>query len=131
MVASKTSGQASVQAAKKGCPAAAGAYTSLHTKPSIGQVYMNARTLFAVAAGLLAALTSIQADWPQWRGPGGQGHAEAAQLPDEWSEAKNVTWRTELPGRGWSSPVIFGNQIWVTAAHQTPASEEEKKERLK
>ncbi|MDP6678931.1 MAG: PQQ-binding-like beta-propeller repeat protein [Verrucomicrobiota bacterium] len=92
---------------------------------------MKSRTLSALAAASLAALTSIQADWPQWRGPGGQGHAGDARLPAEWSDVKNVTWRTELPGRGWSSPVIVGNQIWVTAAHETLASEEEKKERLK
>ena len=90
------------------------------------------RIAFALAASSLAGSIRIQADWPQWRGPGGQGHAaKAAQLPAEWSEAKNVTWRTKLPGRGWSSPVITGNQIWVTAAHEIPASEEDKKERLK
>ena len=85
--------------------------------------------LFAVIVGSLATSTRIQANWPQWRGPGGQGHAGASQLPSEWSEAKNVTWRTELPGRGWSSPVITGNQVWVTVAHEIPASEELKKKR--
>lgn len=89
------------------------------------------RFVFAVIVGSLAASTRIQADWPQWRGPGGQGHAGASRLPAEWSEAKNVTWRTELPGRGWSSPVITGNQVWVTVAHEIPASEEIKKKRLK
>ena len=84
-----------------------------------------------MVAGSLAALNQIHADWPQWRGPGGQGHADASKLPVEWSEVKNISWRTELPGRGWSSPVIFGNQVWVTAAYETLASEEKKKERLK
>ena len=89
------------------------------------------RFLFAVIVGSLATSTRIQADWPQWRGPGGQGHAGASRLPAEWSESKNVTWRTELPGRGWSSPVITGNQVWVTVAHEIPASEEIKKKRSK
>ena len=93
--------------------------------------FMLLRFVFAVIVGSLAASTRIQADWPQWRGPGGQGHAVASRLPAEWSEAKNVTWRTELPGRGWSSPVITGNQVWVTVAHEIPASEEIKKKRLK
>ena len=52
----------------------------------------------------------ISADpWPQWRGPAGQGHAEAAHdLPVTWSETENVRWKTPLPGRGWSSPVVGG-----------------------
>jgi len=92
---------------------------------------MKSGIVLAVVAGSLAALNQIHADWPQWRGPGGQGHADASKLPVEWSEVKNISWRTELPGRGWSSPVIFGNQVWVTAAYETLASEEKKKERLK
>ncbi|MDP6083321.1 MAG: PQQ-binding-like beta-propeller repeat protein [Verrucomicrobiota bacterium] len=92
---------------------------------------MKSLIVSAVVAGFLAALTQTHADWPQWRGPGGQGHADASKPPTEWSEVKNVSWRIELPGRGWSSPVILGNQVWVTAAHETVASDEEKKERLK
>jgi len=78
---------------------------------------------------LTFALTA-QADWKQWRGPTGQGHTNA-NLPTEWSETKNVKWRTPISGKGWSSPVIEGNQIWLTAAHEILASEAEKKERLK
>ena len=92
---------------------------------------MKSGIVLVVVASSLAALNQIHADWPQWRGPGGQGHADASKLPAEWSEVKNVSWRTELPGRGWSSPVILGNQVWVTAAHEILASEEKKKERLK
>ena len=87
---------------------------------------MKSKIAFAVGAASLAAISPALADWPQWRGPGGQGHAASTQLPAEWSEGKNVTWRTELPGRGWSSPGILGNQVWVTAAHETLASEEKK-----
>ena len=79
---------------------------------------------------LTALAFTAQADWKQWRGPTGQGHADA-NLPTEWSETKNVKWRTPIPGKGWSSPVIEGNQIWLTAAHETLASEAVKKERLK
>ena len=79
----------------------------------------------------LTALTcTAQADWKQWRGPTGQGHADA-NLPTEWSETKNVKWRTTIPGKGWSSPVIEGNQVWMTTAFETVASEEERRERLK
>ena len=63
----------------------------------------------------LALALNAQADWKQWRGPAGQGHANA-KLPTEWSETKNVKWRTPVPGKGWSSPVIEGNQIWMTTS---------------
>lgn len=78
----------------------------------------------------LSLAFTVQADWKQWRGPTGQGHANA-NLPTEWSETKNVKWRTPIPGKGWSSPVIEGNQIWMTASLETPASKEEIAERLK
>ena len=79
---------------------------------------------------LLSLAFNVQADWKQWRGPGGQGHANA-KLPTEWSETKNVMWRTLVPGKGWSSPVLEGNQIWMTTAFEMPATKEEAAERLK
>ncbi len=54
--------------------------------------------------------------WPQFRGPTGDGISPAKDLPVEWSENKNIAWKTELPGRGWSSPVIWGDEIWMTTA---------------
>ena len=69
-------------------------------------------------------------DWPQFRGPAGQGHALATELPTIWNETKNVVWKVPLPGRGWSSPVIWGDQIWVTTALATLVTPEEKKRRL-
>ncbi len=55
-------------------------------------------------------------DWPQFRGPTGQGHAPDAAVPITWSETENVTWKTPVPGRGWSSPVVAGGRIWLTTA---------------
>ncbi len=92
---------------------------------------MKFKYAITVAAISMAVLNQSIADWPQWRGPGGQGHAASSKLPVEWGEGQNVAWRTNLPGRGWSSPVIAGNQIWVTTAYETSATEAEKKERLK
>ena len=60
--------------------------------------------------------TGVAADWPQFRGPDGQGHSSLEGIPLRWSEDKSVTWKTPLPGEGWSSPVIWGNQIWMTSA---------------
>jgi outer membrane protein assembly factor BamB len=89
-------------------------------------------TCLLLAATLAAVATSIfAAEWPEWRGPGGQGHAVATGLPVSWSETKNVTWKTELPGRAWSSPVIEGKHIWLTTAIETPAKKEDGDRRLK
>src|SRR3954468_350060 len=86
------------------------------------------RGLLAVfTAGLLQAASN----WPQWRGPDGQGNATGSGYPLNWSESTNVTWKTPLPGRGWSSPVLWGNEIWLTTAMETPASPEKAAERLK
>ena len=92
---------------------------------------MITRTFFTILFAYFADLASIKADWLQWRGPMGQGIADQSKVPIEWSETKNIAWRAQLPGRGWSSPLIDGNQVWVTAAHETVASEEQSKERLK
>lgn len=70
-------------------------------------------------------------NWPQWRGPDGQGIAEARDVPMQWSEAKGVVWKTQTPGRGWSSPVIWGRELWITTAIEKPASKEETERRLK
>jgi outer membrane protein assembly factor BamB len=80
-----------------------------------------------VATAITLPLVAAEPDWPQWRGPAGQGHAPAARdLPVTWSETENVAWKTPLAGRGWSSPVIGGGRIWVTTAIEREASPEEK-----
>jgi len=62
----------------------------------------------------LACLTA--ADWPQFRGPNGQGNSEGIQLPETWSEKESISWKVPILGLGWSSPSISGNQIWLTTA---------------
>lgn len=68
----------------------------------------------------LAAFARAEAEWPEFRGPQKQGHADATTLPLKWSETENVRWKTPIPGQGWSSPVISGNQIWLTTAVDIP-----------
>jgi outer membrane protein assembly factor BamB len=64
-----------------------------------------------------APVVSAQsADWPQFRGPTGQGHSTETGLPLEWSESRNIAWKTALRGRGWSSPVVSNGRVWVTTA---------------
>jgi outer membrane protein assembly factor BamB len=65
---------------------------------------------------LLPAHLFAQEDWPQFRGPTGQGHSIERSLPVQWSENHNIVWKTVVPGRGWSSPVIAGGRIWLTTA---------------
>ena len=80
---------------------------------------MNAKHLTRLAAALLAVhLTAARAadEWPQFRGPGGQGLSDAAGLPLTWSETENVLWKTALPGVGHSSPVFSGNRVWLTTS---------------
>ncbi len=64
-------------------------------------------------------------DWPQFRGPTGQGHSTAKDIPLRWSESENIAWKVPIVGRGWSSPVVLGGQIWLTTAIETEGSSEE------
>jgi outer membrane protein assembly factor BamB len=74
-------------------------------------------------AGLVAwaFLTSAHADadstdWPQFRGPGGLGVADASSLPEQWSTTRNVDWVIDVPGRGWSSPIVWRDRVFMTTA---------------
>jgi outer membrane protein assembly factor BamB len=58
----------------------------------------------------------VETNWPQWRGPLGTGVGPNAQPPVEWSETKHVRWKTALPGKGHSSPIVWGEQIFLTTA---------------
>jgi outer membrane protein assembly factor BamB len=69
-------------------------------------------TLVATLGGAVAA----GGDWPQFRGPSGQGVSTEDGLPLQWSESTNVRWKTQVAGRGWSSPVIAGGRVWMTTA---------------
>jgi len=73
--------------------------------------------LFILAASAArAADPAGDARWAGWRGPGGQGIAAATGLPTEWSDSKNVAWKTPIPGKGHSSPVVWGDRIFLTTA---------------
>jgi hypothetical protein len=84
-----------------------------------------------MVAALIARIATAAEVWPQWRGPEGQGHANTARdLPVTWSETEHVTWKTPLPGRGWSSPVLDAAHAWMTTAIETEATEADKAQRL-
>lgn len=75
-------------------------------------------TLSAVVIVVTALHTGAAAaqDWPAFRGPDGQGHSSALGLPAEWSETRNVLWKTAVAGLGWSSPVVAGSRVWLTSS---------------
>ena len=79
------------------------------------QTSIIATLVFAIAHSLAAA--SLAADnWPDFRGPCGDGHCTAQGLPLRWSESENVAWKVAIRGRGWSSPVVWSEQVWMTTA---------------
>jgi outer membrane protein assembly factor BamB len=74
------------------------------------------KTLICLVSICAAVGTTRGENWPEFRGPHGDGHAEASGLPVRWSEQENVRWKTPIHGKGWSSPVVWGDQIWLTTA---------------
>ena len=83
------------------------------------------RLLFCSLSLLSPVMPLAAGTWPQWRGPRGAGQAEGKGYPLTWSDTENVAWKTAIPGRGWSSPVITGHQIWMTSAHEIPCTPEQ------
>lgn len=80
---------------------------------------LDVRALTSVLLGLTilagSSATAAGENWPQWRGPGGQGVSADSQVPTEWAPGKNVVWKAELPGTGMSSPIVWDDRIYLTA----------------
>jgi outer membrane protein assembly factor BamB len=70
-------------------------------------------------SGVLAA----EANWPQFRGPGARGVSTNTSAPERWSASENIAWRADIPGRGWSSPIVWGDRVFVTAAVSSGTNE--------
>ena len=81
-----------------------------HCKPTLVATILLA--FFALDAN------SEESNWPQFRGPAGVGVAthQQSKPPVRWSETQNTTWKTNISGNGWSSPVIWNDQIWLTTS---------------
>ena len=71
---------------------------------------------FALLALFHSATRAGETEWPQFRGPTGQGLSAAVQGPVAWSATEHVAWKVEIPGRGWSSPVLSRGRLYLTAA---------------
>src|SRR5260221_5771762 len=84
-----------------------------------------ALNLLLSSSGVAAA--SPPAHWPQFRGPGSLGVAENSNLPDRWSTKENVAWKVDIAGRGWSSPIVWGDRVFVTTVVSEGEIEQPKK----
>jgi outer membrane protein assembly factor BamB len=76
---------------------------------------------YDVAAKVMPDLPAIKVaagDWPWWRGPSRDNHSSDATCPTEWSERNNIVWKTAIPGRGHSSPIVSGQRVFVTSADE-------------
>ena len=79
----------------------------------------------AMALLIAGFMASAQAEnWPGWRGPGGQGISAEKGIPAQWDLSKNVRWKVEVPGLGHSSPIVWGNRIFVTTAVSSDPKED-------
>lgn len=78
---------------------------------------MNRKHLIPFAASLgLVCATGVAENWPQFRGPTGQGISTETNLPLKWSSTENVAWKTPIPGQSWSSPIVWGERVFLTTA---------------
>ncbi|MCD6394281.1 MAG: PQQ-like beta-propeller repeat protein [Planctomycetes bacterium] len=74
--------------------------------------------MFAVAPGLASGSRNVRGYWNQFRGPNGDGKSDAKNLPVEFGEKKNLRWKTPIHDQGWSSPVVWGKQAWLTTGKE-------------
>lgn len=77
--------------------------------------------VFISFVALLRLAPSVDAgdNWPQFRGPEATGVVENPRLPDRWTETGNVAWKARIPGRGWASPIVWGEQVFVATVVNT------------
>src|SRR5207237_2351376 len=75
-----------------------------------------AHLLRALVILLTVIVPSYAANWPAWRGPDGSGHSPESNLPLHWSPTENVRWKASLPDAGSSSPIVWGDRIFLTQA---------------
>jgi outer membrane protein assembly factor BamB len=82
------------------------------------------RRFFLLISAVSLSSVCLAEDWPEFRGPTGQGHSTATELPVEWGPQKNVVWKAAVPGLAWSSPVVVAGQIYLTTAVEKGADHE-------
>jgi outer membrane protein assembly factor BamB len=79
------------------------------------RILTSSLTGFGLSLLLVASISAAEVRWPQFRGPGSLGVGDGTNLPEIWSQEQNVAWKTEIPGYGWSSPIVWDERIFVTS----------------
>jgi outer membrane protein assembly factor BamB len=77
---------------------------------------MKVAFFFSAILTLVVTASSVDDNWPQWRGPDGLGLSAATSYAEEWTATKNVAWKTPIPGRGFSSPIVWGDRVFLTTS---------------
>ncbi|MEY4394321.1 MAG: hypothetical protein RL595_1570 [Planctomycetota bacterium] len=72
--------------------------------------------ILVIRLAVVPAMGADQSEWPQFRGPNADGHVHGQTFPLEWSDSKNVAWKTAIPGLGWSSPALVQGKVYLTTA---------------
>src|ERR1700752_653946 len=81
---------------------------------------VKARAATALCGAVLGiAVASADDEWPRFRGSNGGVATDHPSLPDQWGPAQNIVWKIDIPGRSWSSPVVWGDHVFVTTAIDT------------
>lgn len=75
----------------------------------------------------VAAAAEPESNWPQFRGPGARGISDNSQLPEHWSATENVAWKRDIPGHSWSSPIVWGDRVFIVTAISSGETEAPKK----
>lgn len=94
----------------------------LDTSTGVNMRILSVRGAICAGAVLVLAISARAGseketeNWPQWRGPASSGVAVSDSVPMEWSDTQNILWKTEIPGRGHSSPIVWGKHIFLTTA---------------
>ncbi len=92
-----------------------GYHLSIHSSIVPGEALMRLIRLLPLAlAGLVTATLSAD-DWPQWRGPAGGAISAESRLPERWSDTQNIAWKSRLSGAGISTPIVWGDRVFVTS----------------
>ncbi|WP_417747318.1 PQQ-binding-like beta-propeller repeat protein [Rosistilla oblonga] len=91
------------------------------------QIRLDLFFLSMAALILCGSTRALAEDWPQFRGPESRGVSEAMELPDRWSESENVVWKTPIAGRGWSSPIVVGDRLFLTTVTRNTGKPEDAK----
>ena len=86
---------------------------------------LNYTKIFIVVALILSSCSN-NSNWPQFLGPGGNSVSTDVDLPAEWGNSKNILWKSKVPGKGWSSPIVWEEKVFITTAYKEKETTQKK-----